>query len=82
MDTQWSFRKAYNEARKIMEKQDAYCAKVELGLWEDVPEEFPESLQWEVMIYSTFSSTRQRNNNLLGTGRCFEGTRQSEQSLL
>lgn len=52
MDTQWSFRKAYNEAHKIMEKQDAYCTKVELGLWEDIPDEFPESLQWEVIPLS------------------------------
>ncbi|PVF97469.1 hypothetical protein CPB86DRAFT_423305 [Serendipita vermifera] len=50
MDTQWSFRKAYNEARKIKKKQDDFCAKVEAGLWNDVPDEFPESLQWEALV--------------------------------
>lgn len=50
MDTQWSFRAAYNEARKLKEKQDNYCAKIELGLWDDVPEEFPQDLQWEALV--------------------------------
>jgi hypothetical protein len=48
MDTQWSFRKAYNEARKIKNKQDDYCTKLEMGLW--VSDEYPESLQWEALV--------------------------------
>lgn len=31
-----------------MKKQDDYCTKIELGLWNDVSDEFPEDLQWEV----------------------------------
>ncbi|PVF97468.1 hypothetical protein CPB86DRAFT_807236 [Serendipita vermifera] len=50
MDTQWSFRKSYDEARKIKKKQDDFCAKVEAGLWNEVPDEFPESLQWEALV--------------------------------
>ncbi|CAG7854860.1 SubName: Full=Related to carbohydrate esterase family 9 protein-Laccaria bicolor {ECO:0000313/EMBL:CCA72748.1} [Serendipita indica DSM 11827] len=50
MDTQWSFRQAYNEARKIKKKQDEYCEKIEAGLWNDVPNDFPYSLQWEALV--------------------------------
>lgn len=50
MDTQWSFRKSYDEARKILEKQDDYCLKAEAGLWDELPAEFPESLQWEALV--------------------------------
>ncbi|CAG8670052.1 6700_t:CDS:2, partial [Acaulospora colombiana] len=50
LDTQWSFRKSYEEARKIKKKQDDFCAKVEAGLWNEVPDEYPESLQWEALV--------------------------------
>jgi len=50
MDTQWNFRKAYNEARKIKDKQDDYCAKIEAGLWNEISSEYPESLQWEALV--------------------------------
>lgn len=50
MDTQWSFRKAYEEARKIKNAQDDFCAKAEKGLWSEVPDEYPESLEWEALV--------------------------------
>ncbi|KAF8886873.1 hypothetical protein CPB84DRAFT_1787269 [Gymnopilus junonius] len=57
MDGQWNFRNAYNEARKIRDKQDALCAKVESGDWaaleaqaEGRTAEFPEELQWESLV--------------------------------
>ncbi|KZV84970.1 hypothetical protein EXIGLDRAFT_623616 [Exidia glandulosa HHB12029] len=52
MDSIWALRVAYNEARKVKERQDAYCAKVDAGLWRDVAAlgEFPESLQWEALV--------------------------------
>ncbi|TFY76655.1 hypothetical protein EWM64_g7357 [Hericium alpestre] len=50
MDTAWSFRSAYNEARKIKLAQDAYCEKAEIGLWESLDGPFPESFQWEALV--------------------------------
>jgi hypothetical protein len=49
MDSAWEFRKAYNEARKLKESQDRFCAKAEAGLWSDLAE-FPEDLQWEALV--------------------------------
>lgn len=53
MDGQWNFRKAYDEARKIRDKQDAFCAKVDTGNWAALGNgdvEFPEDLQWESLV--------------------------------
>ncbi|KAF8076559.1 carbohydrate esterase family 9 protein [Lyophyllum atratum] len=50
MDTMWSLRSAYNEARKIKFAQDAFCAKAEAGLWDIAGSEFPESLKWEALV--------------------------------
>jgi hypothetical protein len=55
MDTGWTFRNAYNAAKKIKESQDRFCAKVDAELWND-PEmkerkfEFPNDLQWEALV--------------------------------
>ncbi|GBE80175.1 predicted protein [Sparassis crispa] len=51
MDAVWSFRSAYNEARKIKNTQDAYCAKVEAGLWNELQgQDYPDNLQWEALV--------------------------------
>jgi hypothetical protein len=50
MDTQWSFRKAYNEAKKIKDLQDDYCSKAEAGLWGNLSGGYPEDLQWEALV--------------------------------
>ncbi|OCH94314.1 hypothetical protein OBBRIDRAFT_823596 [Obba rivulosa] len=51
MDSVWSFRAAYDQARRIMSQQDAFCAKAEAGLWDELyGQDYPESLQWEVMV--------------------------------
>ncbi|KAJ8522890.1 hypothetical protein ONZ45_g603 [Pleurotus djamor] len=49
MDAAWQFRNAYNEAKKVKDKQDDFCARVDSG---EVPaEEFPESpLEWEALV--------------------------------
>ncbi|KAJ8473695.1 hypothetical protein ONZ45_g16206 [Pleurotus djamor] len=49
MDAAWQFRNAYNEAKKIKDKQDDFCARVDSG---ELPaEEFPESpLEWEALV--------------------------------
>ncbi|KAK0203390.1 hypothetical protein DFS33DRAFT_1383654 [Desarmillaria ectypa] len=49
MDTIWAFRQAYNIARSIRDKQDAYCTKALAGQWSSLGE-FPESLQWEALV--------------------------------
>ena len=50
MDTAWSFRAAYNEARRIKIAQDAFCQKAEAGLWESLDGDFPEDLRWEMLV--------------------------------
>ena len=51
MDAVWSFRSAYNEARKVKNAQDAYCAKAEAGQWDAIQgQSFPKSLQWEALV--------------------------------
>ncbi|KAI0340770.1 hypothetical protein BDW22DRAFT_1359586 [Trametopsis cervina] len=51
MDALWAFRSAYNEARKIKHLQDNFCVKAEAGLWDELTErEFPENLQWEMLV--------------------------------
>ncbi|KAJ7698620.1 carbohydrate esterase family 9 protein [Mycena rosella] len=49
MDTQWAFRQAYNTARILKDKQDAYCGKALAGQWAGLGE-FPEDLQWEALV--------------------------------
>ncbi|KAJ7195756.1 hypothetical protein GGX14DRAFT_474307, partial [Mycena pura] len=49
MDAAWNFRHAYDEARKIRDAQDAFCAAADAGLW-DGRSAFPENLQWEALV--------------------------------
>lgn len=52
MDNIWSFRTAYDTARQLKEKQDAFCERVssadEINIEEDIT--FPENLQWEALV--------------------------------
>lgn len=50
MDSVWAMRAAYNEARKVMMAQDAYCSKAEAGLWDSLVGDFPGSSKWEVLV--------------------------------
>ncbi|KAJ4497806.1 hypothetical protein C8R41DRAFT_758876 [Lentinula lateritia] len=50
MDMMWSLRSAYHEARRVMKLQDAFCAKAGAGLWEPGVDDFPENLQWEMLV--------------------------------
>ncbi|KAF9053390.1 hypothetical protein BJ165DRAFT_1447326 [Panaeolus papilionaceus] len=60
MDNIWGFRDAYNQAKIIKEKQEAFCAKVDSGSWDDLVKsghhgseeelEFPEELKWEALV--------------------------------
>ena len=65
MDNMWAFRQAsvflfqystsnsrrhsYDTARKIREKQDAYCSKALARHWDGLGE-YPEDLQWEALV--------------------------------
>ncbi|KAI9463526.1 carbohydrate esterase family 9 protein [Lactarius psammicola] len=49
MDTFWAFRQAYDRARQMKEKQDAYCEQAFSGRWTDLGG-FPEDLQWEALV--------------------------------
>ena len=51
MDSVWSLRSAYDEARKIKNAQDDYCRKAETGEWDSLKgQDYPENLQWEVLV--------------------------------
>lgn len=50
MDTMWAFRHAYDEARKIKNAQDEYCAKAAAGLWDGLAAEVPKDLKWEALV--------------------------------
>ncbi|KAH9948764.1 hypothetical protein B0H21DRAFT_731862 [Amylocystis lapponica] len=51
MDSVWSLRAAYNEARLIKNAQDLFCTKAEAGLWNELQgQTYPENLQWEAMV--------------------------------
>ncbi|KAJ7089245.1 carbohydrate esterase family 9 protein [Mycena belliarum] len=65
MDTQWAFRQAYNTARIIKEKQDAYCAKALAGQWTGLGD-FPEDLQWEALVDVLRGRVKVQNH-------CYEG---------
>ncbi|KAH9913692.1 composite domain of metallo-dependent hydrolase [Epithele typhae] len=49
MDTAWAFRQAYDHARQLKEKQDAFCSKARKGQWDGLGE-YPEDLQWEALV--------------------------------
>ncbi|KAJ7746634.1 hypothetical protein B0H16DRAFT_1556562 [Mycena metata] len=49
MDTVWSVRKAYDEARKMKNLQDKYCEKALTGQWASLGE-FPSELALEALV--------------------------------
>ncbi|KAJ7078078.1 hypothetical protein C8R44DRAFT_896061 [Mycena epipterygia] len=49
MDTVWSVRKAYDEARKMKITQDQYCAQALAGQWTGL-DEFPSDLALEALV--------------------------------
>ncbi|KAF7318200.1 Carbohydrate esterase family 9 protein [Mycena chlorophos] len=49
MDTTWAFRQAYDTARTLRDKQDAYCARALDGDWAGLGE-FPNDLQYEALV--------------------------------
>ncbi|KAF7348547.1 Carbohydrate esterase family 9 protein [Mycena venus] len=65
MDTQWAFRKAYDTARILKEKQDAYCAKALVGQWTGLGD-FPDDLQWEALVDVLRGRVKVQNH-------CYEG---------
>lgn len=50
MDNVWDMRVAYTEAAKIVEAQDALCAKAENGLWDLIDTPFPQDIKWESLV--------------------------------
>ncbi|KAF8522962.1 carbohydrate esterase family 9 protein [Hysterangium stoloniferum] len=50
MDTIWSFRAAYDKARKLVNEQDKFCAAAKAFQWADLKgEDFPDDLEWEAL---------------------------------
>lgn len=50
MDTIWSLRSAYSQARRVKLAQDEYCSLVEANLWDSITGPFPEEYQWEMLV--------------------------------
>ncbi|KAI0677231.1 composite domain of metallo-dependent hydrolase [Trametes maxima] len=51
MDTMWALRSAYAEASRVRDAQDAFCARAEAGLWNDIAgQSYPEDLRWEALV--------------------------------
>jgi hypothetical protein len=50
MDSIWALRSAYEKARQIKEKQDAFCEAALQGRWDATDGGFPEDLQWEALV--------------------------------
>ncbi|CAE6413393.1 unnamed protein product [Rhizoctonia solani] len=50
MDSIWEFRKAYNSAREVKQKQDEFCDRAEDGTVDWSKESFPEDLQFEALV--------------------------------
>ncbi|KAH8826842.1 carbohydrate esterase family 9 protein [Flagelloscypha sp. PMI_526] len=51
MDSAWEFRKAYDEALKIKDAQDAFCDRFERQGGYLLPRDhFPANLQWEALV--------------------------------
>jgi hypothetical protein len=50
MDNGWALRAAYSEAVKIVEAQNAFCAKAEIGFWNQINTPFPQDIKWESLV--------------------------------
>ncbi|KAJ1304895.1 hypothetical protein OPQ81_006029 [Rhizoctonia solani] len=50
MDNMWEFRKVYNSAHEIKQKQDEFCQRAETGTVDWSRESFPEDLQFEALV--------------------------------
>ncbi|CAE6507923.1 unnamed protein product [Rhizoctonia solani] len=50
MDSIWEFRKAYNSAREVKQKQDEFCHRTEAGTVDWSRESFPEDLHFEALV--------------------------------
>ena len=50
MDTIWSLRSAYSQARRLKIAQDEFCSLAEANSWDSITDPFPEEAQYEVLI--------------------------------
>jgi len=51
MDHIWTFRLAYEQARKLRDAQDEYCRLAEAGEWDVLGlKPFPDDLRWEMLV--------------------------------
>ncbi|KAI0312575.1 carbohydrate esterase family 9 protein [Amylostereum chailletii] len=49
LDSVWAWRQAYDTARRLKQKQDAYCAKAQAGDWDSLGS-FPSDIQWDPLV--------------------------------
>ena len=51
MDNVWALRAAFAMARGYRDAQDAFCARAEAGLWDEIgTEAYPEDYRWESLV--------------------------------
>ena len=51
MDNMWALRAAFAMARGFRDAQDAFCARAEAGLWDEVAaQSYPEDYRWEALV--------------------------------
>ena len=53
MDNIWALRAAFAVARGFRDAQDAFCSRVEAGLWDESLAEaqaYPEDYRWEALV--------------------------------
>ncbi|KAG8778619.1 hypothetical protein FRC12_024891 [Ceratobasidium sp. 428] len=51
MDSIWQFRQAYDKARRLLHKQNGYCASAGSGRWHEIRgKDFPQDLEHEALV--------------------------------
>ncbi len=51
MDNIWALRAAFAVARGFRDAQDAFCSRVETGLWDEAQAQaYPEDYRWEALV--------------------------------
>lgn len=50
MDSVWSLRAAYHQARQIRNIQDVFCQNAQAGFWNSIQGDFPEDLKMEMLV--------------------------------
>ena len=71
MDHIWTFRSAYDQARKLKTAQDEYCRLAEVGEWAVLGSRlFPDDLRWEMLVDVLRGRVKVSNSAADSPGAC------------